>query len=268
MPEENDNLETLAAKEFNRKIVAAEKPYFMKYVYPQLKTKHNQYEKENKYKARRIFYSLGISSVADLESYPDKTPEMVDFLENYYDHMPVGNNPCVINRICWLTENEFRSFKSSSIGDADFDYSILKCGHTYTKYMFDKIAGLYEEYKDKIYLYKKRRSAITDSAKSDDEVYANWYDAITSSFRREATLLCTNEFELCDILVDLLYGNEEGKMFVWETVGQIILDNLLSRNNREYAYPMRVDEGGEFRFAGMDFVMRKMRIKNEDDCAE
>lgn len=268
LPEENDDPETLATKEFNRKIVAAEKPYFMKYVYPQLKTKHNQYEKENKYKAGRMFFDYGISSISDLEAYPEKTQAMIDFLDNYYDHMPVGNNPCVINRICWLAEKEFSTFKSSSLGSAEFDYSILKCGYPYTKYMYDKIASLYNDYKDKLRMYKNHRNALSESSKSDDELYSNWYDSITSSFQREAIMTCSNENELCDILIDLSYGNEEGKMFVWTTVGQVILDNLLARNNREYNYPARVDNDGEFRFAGMDFVMRKVRIENENDCSE
>ena len=41
IPRENDTQEEARQKEFNRKIVASEKPYFMKYVYPALKSKYN-----------------------------------------------------------------------------------------------------------------------------------------------------------------------------------------------------------------------------------
>ena len=91
-------------KELCLKIVAENKPYFMKYVYPDLMAKYNKYLKDTNSKCIREFKM----SMIDLINKPNKTIPEKDFIEYYKKLMPVGDNPCTINRIAWLFENTFK----------------------------------------------------------------------------------------------------------------------------------------------------------------
>ena len=81
MQKEDDNEEDIKRKNFNRKIVAANKPYFMTYVYPSLRTKNNSYMKNSDYGAIMRFSSYGINSLQELYKYEPKTQDMIDYLD-------------------------------------------------------------------------------------------------------------------------------------------------------------------------------------------
>lgn len=250
LPKEGDSEEEIAAKEFNRRIVASVKPYFMKYVYPTLKTEHNSYEKAHSGKVAMWFGRYGITTVQELIDYETKSQRMLDFLSNYYDHMPVGNSPCVVNKISWLAEKEFACFSRTKVGNPVFDYSILKSGVGYQKNgPYSKIKKVYE-------YFKPRQKGLMDTKSvglSDDGV--GKYKAIVHAFRYECATLCSNEDELCDIIVDLCYDKEYSKAFAWNMVGETIVNNLLVRSGGKIRYPQMVDEDGEFDFAGASFKM-------------
>lgn len=258
LPKDGDTEDVLAQKEFNRKIVASVKPYFMKYVYSTLKTEHRKYEKEHDEKVAMQFGENGISTIQELIGCDAKTEGMIAFLDNYYDHMPVGNAPCVINKISWLGEAEFASFSRANIEIKEFDYSILKSGVGYkTSGPYQKIKGLYRYFKP-----RQSRSMDLNYAGSDDESgdgNASWID----TFSRECHIECTNEQELCDILIDLCYGKEYSKSFAWSIVGEQIIDNLLKKSGGVIRYPQMVDGDGDFAFAGNNFVLMEMDVGNE-----
>ena len=88
---------------------------------------------------------------------------------------------------------------------------------------------------------------------------------LESAFIRECSVLCTNEDELCDIVLDLCYQIESLKQFAWELCGDVILRNLLRRNNAMVSYPRLVDRDGEFTYCGREFVMTRLAVKDAND---
>ena len=86
---------------------------------------------------------------------PNKTIPEKDFTEYYKKLMPVGDNPCTINRIAWLFENTFKSYISEFSKTREFDYSILKSGVEYSKNDYQKIAKLKAEYDDSVKYYQQ-----------------------------------------------------------------------------------------------------------------
>lgn len=247
-------------KKFNQKIAAYRKPYFMIYVYPNLKSRNNRYTKNSNNGVLMRFASYGIKNVNDLVNYEPKTNEMVECLSRYNDL--VGSNPCTVNRICWLFENEFGTM-SQKIGKTDFDYSILKSNVPYLQSDYDAILKVYKKYKSRLDSYYNKISSV----KSDSFDIMQQLHFFRNDFKRQCEMICSDEKQLCDIIIDICYKNENSKQFVWDIVGHTILDNLLKAHDYYMTYPEMKDDEGEFRYCGMEFDMKKIKV-NKDGLSE
>ena len=258
---DDDDKVTAKQKEFNYKIAAAKKPYFMTYVYPKLKRQNRLYIENNKSGLLSRFNEYGVSSIEDLENFENKTQAMVDYLSYYYRKMPVGNNPCVVNRISWIFENAFKN-KLLSPPRVRFDYSILKSGVEYSKANYSKISTLYREYTKQV-----EKCCIRNwSLSPNDDDFWNEKETLRKLFQEECFKICSNEDELCDILIDLCYSKDKSKQFAWDMCGERIVSNLLKRNNNKLRYPQIVSSDGEFTYCGKQFIMCEKEVEvNEDD---
>ena len=253
LPSETD--EQKHFKELCLRIVAENKPYFMKYVYPDLMAKYNKYLKDTNSKCIREFKM----SMIDLMNKPNKTIPERDFIEYYKKLMPVGDNPCTINRITWLFEDTFKSYMSEFSKTREFDYSILKSGVEYSKNDYQKIAKIKSEYDDSVKYYQQ----LANKQRLDkDEVTVN-RNMMLLKFKSKCEEICPNEKELCDIIVDICYSSSKSKQFAWDICGEVIIDNLLDKNDHMINYPVLVKSDGDFEFGGEQFIM--CHKKHEED---
>lgn len=244
-------------KELCLRIVAENKPYFMKYVYPDLMAKYNKYLKDTNSKCIREFKM----SMIDLMNKPNKTIPEKDFIEYYKKLMPVGDNPCTINRIAWLFENTFKSYISEFSKTREFDYYILKSGVEYSKNDYQKIAKLKSEYDDSVKYYQQ----LANKQRLDkDEVTVN-RNMMLMKFKSKCEEICPNEKELCDIIVDLCYSSSKSKQFAWDICGEVIIDNLLDKNEHMINYPVLVKSDGDFEFGGEQFVMCHKKYEEDEE---
>lgn len=139
---ENDNEATLQQKALYRRIVANKKPYFMNYVYPDQRTQYNKFVKASNTKCS-LLYGM---NVEELIAKENKSTEEEEFLHWYYELMPVGTNPCVMNKVSWKVEDAFKGYTTQIKSTIKFDYSILKSGVEYDKSDFNQISKLYRGY--------------------------------------------------------------------------------------------------------------------------
>ena len=258
---EGDSQEVSEKKKFNRRIVAACKPYFMIYVYPNLKKKYKTYV-QNCDKQTQIEFQM--NSLEELYDHEPKTEEMNEFIRFYQKLMPVGNNACVVNRISKLFEKHFSSYSLYKTGQPEFDYTILKSNVSYSKTVYAEITNIYKNYllhMDE--LQARRRNERVD-------VDFGWVERqrFIEEFKRKCYEVCTNEDELCDIILDICYRSEGKKQFAWDIVGDVMLNNLLRKNNHTIHYPKHVDSGGDFTYCGEEFVVCEKYIGMENTDIE
>src|SRR5699024_6584952 len=114
----------------------------------------------------------------------DKTDEEEKFLYYYNKKIPLGMNPCIINRICWKIESKFDNFNYDS--DEPFDYSILKSNEKYSTELYEKINKIYNDYKINLSNYsnlcKKQR------IKSNDKNMMRFI--MKETFKKACYLIC------------------------------------------------------------------------------
>lgn len=238
------------------KLVADKKPYFMRIIYPALMKQYNTYIKNTNKNAMREF-QMSIDEMLALP-YSELTDRQKDFLRYYESRMPVGNNDCVMNRICRRFEREFDRYLGKHNANLDFDYTIMKSGAEYSRTQYNAILKLYENYNKRL-----RNYAIFAKYERVDE-----YDAFSqmlemrNEFVQECTRICPNRFTLCDIVLDICYKKNSTKRFAWEICGDEIIQNLLARNGGILSYPT-LDTGGKVKFGGNRFAIKQVKIGGE-----
>lgn len=248
---------------FQKRIMASHKPYFMTYVYSALKTENNKYIKHSNNNAERRFSAYGIHSIEDLQNDENKTEEIKEYLHYYYLLSPVGNNPCVVNRISWLFESHFKQYLTKlsnlekSSDKALFDYGILKSNTDYSKTNYDKVYQIYKEYN----CLMKNYQVQIHAEKLD--TFDNWLRVQTyrNWFQDRCYRICSNEDELTDIVLDICYQSEKGKQFAWDMCGNVLMKNLLKKHNNNISYPYCVNQNGDFSYFGNQFNMRKIKTE-------
>lgn len=152
---------------------------------------------------------------------------------------------CVMNKICWMFEREFDGFIGKASSANTFDYTILKSGAEYPPALRSTIQHLYDEYNNRLHNYMQfsKYERI-----DEDAVYSTIY-GIREEFRRGCERVCSNEAELCDILLDICYHKSTTKSFVWSMCANTIVNNLLAKNGNKISAPVR-DEDGDIEFGG------------------
>lgn len=234
----------------NREILADKKPYFMKYIYPKEKYRYEEYIQNNKDKCIMQF---GIT-LDELLSKEIKSKEEEKFIYFYYKKMPLGMNPCIINRICWKIEEKFDNTIEENY--TEFDYSILKSDIEYSNDLYEKINKIYNDYKTYLSNYSKlcKRQRIKPKERNIMRY------VMKETFKKACYLVCPSEDLLCNIVLDMCYTTNNSKQFAWDICGDIFIKNLLRKNNYMINYPT-VSKDGDIIFNGEKFKMEKCEIK-------
>ena len=247
------NIEDRDACRLYRSIVASRKPYFMRYIYPDLANQYNTYIKNTDRQAMREF-QMTVDELYGKD--PDALTEReAEFLKYYEIEMPVGMNDCVMNKICRKFEDAFDKTDDRRAICGEFDYRILKSGASYSARQFAAVKKLYEEYNRKLQNYK----ILSYTERMTDEA-AEEFVRMNGEFRRECEQICPNENSLCDITLDICYSRSSTKRFAWNMCGGVIIRNLLRANGNRISYPVARD-GGEIAFGGRTFTIETMEME-------
>lgn len=246
--DEEDTDEVVKRKKFNLSILADKKPYFMRYIYPDLMRQYNTYIKNSNKKAMREF-RMSIEELEQLHE-EDLTGVHSEFLRYYYERNPVGQHDCVMNRICRMVEQEFDGCLVPDEEDEEFDYSIMKSGCDYSKYQFDAIHRVYVQYTQAL----ESVAIKCSKERISEEERLNKMMRIESLFRRACLFICSDARQLCDIILDLCYTKSGSKSFCWSMCGDEIIENLLERNGHKISFPTE-DADGEIEFDSKRFTV-------------
>ena len=239
---------------FQRTIVADKKPYFMRYIYPMLMKQYNTYIKNTDKNSLREFQM----TVSELKAIPisERTERQEEFLKYYDFRMPVGINPCVMNKICWRFEDEFDGHIGKHNSAIKFDYTIMRSNEEYTTKQFNSIKRLYDDYNKRLASY----AIFADYERIDDCDSFIALSVMNDEFRKECYKICPNKNTLCNIILDICYTRNSTKRFAWSMCGSEIIHNLLQRNDNQISYPT-LDSDGDIEFCENKFIVETIKIE-------
>lgn len=234
-------------------ILADRKPYFMRYIYPDLMKQYNTYIKNTNKKAQREF-SI---SIDELTAKPDDelTDRQREFVRYYLACMPVGISECVTNRICKRFEQAFDGYIGRHNAETEFDYTIMKSGAEYSRSQYNSILRLFDDYNRRLRDY----AVFASRERVDgDEAISHMY-MMKIEFRNACDAACSNAQVLCDILLDICYQRSSTKRFAWSMCGKEIIGNLLQKNDNRIHFPT-LDPSGDIEFGGNRFTFYEKEI--------
>lgn len=247
--EDDDDEETIAKKEFNRKLVT-KKPYFFIYNYDYVNSEYKKYINSANSNAKLRFGK----DVESLINSLDLTDDEKIFLDNYHKYLPVDCSPGVINRICWQIEKEFPTL--DVLPNATFDYHILTSDAIYEMSDFHLIEEMYGNYIKTVRDIKKRYARRDDNLADADMVED--IDLAKEEFKAQCLSICNNEKMLTNILIELCYNSNGSKFMVWDLFGEQIIENLLCKYGK-FTFPVR-SETGDIIFDGENFELKEVVI--------
>lgn len=247
--------EQIADREFNLRILADRKPYFMQYIYPTLRKEYKAYMKSVETKCVREF-RISLKEMLAIQE-EELTEDQKQFIAYYRRRLPVSDNNCVMNRICRRFEEIFDG-KMKQWTEEPFDYTIMKSGAEYTPAQYAQVKKIYEKHGE--WLAEICRQILlgrtSDENANDPKLWQQW-------FRRESMAVCNNEDVLCDIVLDMCYRKSGSKEFAWDICAHKITTNLARRNDNTITFPSR-DPDGDIEYAGMRFSMKTATLSLED----
>lgn len=256
-----DSKETIKRKEDLLNICAYKKPYYFRYIYGDSNNEYLNYIKEVNTLCLREFRM----TLDELINKNNKNLKEQEMLKYYLEKNPLSDNPCIVNKIAHKVEVGFEgdlSDNDKNLVNKSFDYSIYMSDDidNIDNLTINKIKNVYNIYKSSI---KNKRA--TNDENSDKEVGMEESKQNFDNLKDDLKNIIINEQELCNTLVWLGYKRKLiSKAFIWSMVGNIILENLLDRNNRIINFPIR-DENGDIKYDGDSFKMTTKIIDKKED---
>ena len=255
---ENDSDEEIERKKFNQSICAHKKPYFFQYNYLSLKRDYDKYVKISNENAISIYKK----TLYEMLHSENLTEEEKRFIENYKRKLPLDESPSVMNKICWAVEkatDDLNFYNSSG-----YSCYNLSSGVMYNKEIYDVIKIICDNYRSSI---KKESKNILTKNENNSEFAQNTSEVL-DYYTKEMHIQCPNEEVLCDILIDLCYGNTKKEKYsqeiLWAACGNVIIDRLLKSHNYKMRYPVKSDNP-DFICCGTGFIMQEIIYRDGDD---
>lgn len=252
---DGDSPEECNRKEFNHRIAASMKPYFMCYIYSKTMNAYKKYVKGVNRKAL-MEYNQSLTSLLQKDNLTKAEKVLID---DYYNRMPVGMGNSLINKICWRVEDVFKNVKTNVFDKKkQFDYNIYKSDVECDSSVVSKLTELYKAYNKELQEYTVY--AKLEHINSDEMVWK--YNLLKERFKKDCDIICPNDKVLCNTLLDICYVKENTKQFVWDICGETIIENLLNRFNGVINYATQ-DDNGDIEYRGKKFIMKEYKKEEE-----
>lgn len=258
-PEDDDA--TRAEKYKHNSMVISKKPYFFRYLYPELNKKFKQFEKTYNDIAK---YSFGIK-MKKLLAKPDKSEEELRLVKRYHKFSPLINSNCTMNILC-------REFE-----DVDFNIQYDKGCKSMLPTFEDEfeckeetllvVRNLYRKYCNKKASTYVSNYFAEESTNEDDEDAREFrfsiFDAIRDEINEEYAELNLSPKE------GLFYIGQLSKQyakfnwaFAWDLLGESILSCI---ERKTTLVPVEDGEGREY--LGRKYVLKEFNFaeKEEED---
>lgn len=230
-----------------KNVITEKKPYFFTYIYDAVKKDYRNFQKN----ANTNCISRFRCTIGELYSKEYKTEEELEFLKWYELKNPVSTNPCIVNKIAWMVENNFNNL-SLRVKNCDYDYSMYKsksCDTMGTAANMRKIKSIYDEFK------RSRINQYTSIDYADKEERVDVDNADYERVREEMLRIIPSEQELLNTLLYMSYEKKSiTRVFTWIVCGEVIIENMLANKDGLIQYPVKCNDG-DIVYKGCKFKM-------------
>ena len=238
----DDDTDAVKADKYKRNsMVIAKKPYFFRYLYPELNQQFKQYEDSYNMASKEMF---GMK-FKKLLVKPNKTEEEMNLVRRYQKYSPLITAPCIMNLLCKEFEN------------VDFDINFSKGAVSMLPTFEDEFEVDSDRYKQVKELYRKfsarKQVKVLESILENadlpnrdeyDEIRFAAVDLVREEIREAIGSLNISSKELLFYCSQL---SKEYKQFNWDFAWDILGDSIVDLIPRgRVEVPVKNEAGFEY----------------------
>jgi len=246
---QDDSDDVKKEKYYHNSLVIAKKPYFFRYLYPELNTSYKVHEKKYNELAKCMFRT----KLKDLLVKENKTQEEKNLIKRYHKFSPVINTNCTMNMLCHMIE------------DIDFDIQYGKnCvsmlpHYDLNQYPIDpdilrKFRDMYRKFNDKKAITIVNQIFNGSDEEKADEIRMEILDSIRDELREEYSEL---EMQPMDALTYIKALSQSYSKFNYDFAWSLLDEQILDVIEEKDAYaPVECEDGEEY--LGRRFKLKKI----------
>ena len=192
---------------------------------------------------------MSLKSLIDLNQ---KTPEQIEFLDNYYRYMPVTMSNSPMNMLCRYIEGiNFEISKKIKENISDDIISMLKYDVDYSDEEYEIVANEIDEY---IIKHREPDNQNDDSEENDNKV-VDYSEKVTDIIR-----IVGNVGKVINCAIDYFYINNptKNKDIMWAMFGKSITANMKRKIDKVY-FPIP-DGNGDIKYLGERYSRQEVQV--------
>lgn len=252
---------------FNNKIAVDRKAYFFSYVYPTLKTQYDAHCKSYKQMCSQMFRC----TLSQLIKKENKTKQELLFIHNYYKYMPVIKNNCTMNLLAYYIEDTEFDNKWKNNKD-NFNYTLMLSEYfqpTNKKLLgqvHSCVAEAFKTYNRQIKIIKENTEMFENVFELSDTTEQNIFINAEEKLRDDLFKLTSNKSDIANYLIYVYYNHFKNrpKSWMWNIVGDVIIDNLKSKASVAFI-PKECENGEGTEYMGKYYVLERVNLLNDCD---
>lgn len=252
----NDSEEEKARKYKHNSLVISKKPYFFRYLYPELNKKFKKYESSYNIISKDL---CGIK-FRKLLAKKDKTEAEKVLVKRYQKFSPLIVSNCTMNILCKEIENIDFDIKYKAEG-INMLPLFEDAGYTIDESKLNIIRSCYRQYNNKKAV-KMMEGLLQDIDNEEGkELYYNLVDSVKNDIQQEIFSL---RMETPEILFYIGQLAKEYKKFNWTFVWDILEDYIIEMIPQGNTYfPIHNEEGVEY--LGFNYILKEVKAQQEEE---
>lgn len=232
--EEGDTQEQVLAKLKHNSMIVAKKPYFFRYLYPDLNREFKEYENAYNQVAKDSF---GTKFKKLLKTDPQELTEaQKTLIKRYYKYSPLITSDCTMNRLCKQFENVDFDIRFSKDRDTDKRRKVVSLlptfatEFTYEEEKFLLIRSCYRTYLNRPQIKRAQEILVGSFISADDSEYlefrkrAHQQNIETIQLKIGDSGISWEEFLFYCHHLSLKYPTSFNWGFAWDVLEDKILD--------------------------------------------
>lgn len=258
---DEDDLETIEHKDFNRSICVDKKPFFFIWNYKTLLKQYNDLiDEANGQCKMRYGYTY-----EDLLRLPkeDLDENQLALISHINYEMPVFEAPCTMNRICRYVMKNTEGLKEEK---AHFDYKFLMAkanrGTNLISSLKKKIKPIITDYQDNVIKAKQKSQTQYTTSFTEASNTVNFNAVMFEYYKNEFRKIHKDYNAILDVLIIMAYEDKIGQTLLWNCFGEDLVQRIIVKYGNKITYPIpTTEQDAPIQYAGYNYKLYTKEIK-------
>lgn len=243
-------------KDLCRELIADKKPYFMMFRYE--KDKKDYVEKYEQFDIKALInFGKTLEQILESDSRTEHEQLLVDLFK---EKIPFYYDNTTMFKVSTIAEEMLKEVKYGTTVDNDTKELLKSDGVIVTKEQAKAVKDLFMDMSNDIgSIWHTDMSCLSSDERK--EVCLNNIRDIKDRYYYDMLDVCNGDRDVClNALIDIVYKTNKSPVMLWEYFGNIIVKNLLKRNDFK-VNTMVEDKNGRIEYLGKKYSMETVRVE-------